>query len=132
MQQPRHDSSKMGLSSHCGHLCELCLGHQAHGPIYNFGSNHDWDHLKIGCGWYGQQQHILIVVFDSWDLEVDLPEPELRDGRTPCSLTQALDLQHNIPTKLGTYAGDLSTQINQCGHFLPIHYHWALLECPTK
>ena len=32
------------------------------------------------------------------------------------------------PCKLGVYAGDLSTQVNQCGHSLPIHYHWDLIR----
>ena len=49
--------------------------------LYNFGSNHDQDHLRIGCGWY-----ILIVVLDPWDLEVDPHKPEVQDGRTPCPL----------------------------------------------
>ena len=62
------------------------LGHQAHGPIYDFGSNHDWEHLRIGHGWYDQQQHIFIVVFDPWDLEVSLHNPEVWDGGTPCPL----------------------------------------------
>ena len=48
------------------------IGYHAHGPIYNFGSKHDWDHLRIGHGWYDQQQHILIVVLDPWDLGVGL------------------------------------------------------------
>ena len=61
------------------------LGHCAYGPIYDFRSNHDQDHLRICCGWYNQQQHILIVVFGPWDLEVDLQEPEVWDGGTPCT-----------------------------------------------
>ena len=60
------------------------LGYDAHGPIYNFGSNHGWDHLRIGHGWYNQQQHNLIVVLDPWDLEIDLHKPEVWDGRMPC------------------------------------------------
>ena len=40
----------------------------------------NWDHLRVGCGWYAQQQHILIIVFDPWDLEVDLHEPKVWDG----------------------------------------------------
>ena len=44
--------------------CKLPLHYCAHGPIYNFGSNHDWDHLRIGHGLYDQQQHILIVIFN--------------------------------------------------------------------
>ena len=55
-------------------------------PIYYFGSNHDWDHLRIDHGWYKQQQHILIVIFDIQDLEVDFHEPEVWDGVTPCPL----------------------------------------------
>ena len=35
-------------------FCELLHGHQAYGPIYDFGSNHDWDHLRVGHGWYDQ------------------------------------------------------------------------------
>ena len=33
-----------------------------------------------------------------------------------------------IYAKLGTHTGYLSTQINQCGHFLHIYYHWGLLR----
>ena len=33
--------------------------------------------VKVGHGWYDQQQHILIVVFDTWDLEVNLHEPKV-------------------------------------------------------
>ena len=36
--------------------------------------------------WYDQQQHILIIVFYPWDLEVDLHEPKVLDGGTPCPL----------------------------------------------
>ena len=62
------------------------LGHHAHGPIYDFGSNHNQDHLRVGHGWYDQQQHILIIGFDPQDLEVDLHKLEVLDGRTPRSL----------------------------------------------
>ena len=48
-----------------------------------FRTNHDWDHLGVGLGWYGQQQHILIIVFDPWDLEVDLHKPKVWDGCNP-------------------------------------------------
>ena len=51
-----------------------------------FGSNHNHDHLRVGHGWYDQQQHILIIIFDPQDLEVDLNEPEVWDGGTPCPL----------------------------------------------
>ena len=51
---------QMSLSSHHGHLCKLSLGHQAQGPIYYFRINHYWDCLRIGCGWYDLQEHILI------------------------------------------------------------------------
>ena len=74
----------ISLSQCHGHLHELPHSHQAQGPIYDFGSNHDWDHLRVGCGWYDQQQHILIIVFDPWDLEVDLHKPNVQNGRTPC------------------------------------------------
>ena len=73
----------MSLSPHHGLLCEPLLGHQAHGPICDFGSNHDWDCVRIGCGWYDQQQHILIVVFDPWDLEVDLPQTQGMGWQNP-------------------------------------------------
>ena len=43
-------------------------------------------------------------------------------------MTQGLDLQSKILTELGTYARDLSTQVNQCGHSQPIHYHWGLIR----
>ena len=39
--------------------------------------------LRIGHGWYDHQQHILIVVLDPWDLEIDLHKPEVWVGRTP-------------------------------------------------
>ena len=76
----------MSLCPYCGHLHQLPLGYDAHGPIYDFGSNHNWDSLRIGHGWYDQQQQILIVVLDPLDLEVDIHEPEVQDGRTPCPL----------------------------------------------
>ena len=120
----------MGLSPHHGHLHELPLSHQAHGPIYDFGSSQDQNHLRIGCDWYNQQQHILIVVLipgiwrlTSTNLRYGVAEPSVPSSSK--KLTQGLDLQHKVPTKLGAYAGNVSTQINQCSHFLPIHYHWG-------
>ena len=76
----------MSLSPCHGHFCKLPLGYDAQGPIYDFGSNHDQAHLGIGHGWYDQQQHILIVVFDPQDLEIGLHKPEVWDGRTTCLL----------------------------------------------
>ena len=46
----------------------------------------DQDHLRIGHGWDDQQQHLLTIVCDSWDLEVDLHESKVWDGCTPCPL----------------------------------------------
>ena len=83
LQQSRYDSSKVSLSPHHGHLLELSLSYQAKGPIYHFGTNHYLDHLRIGHGWYDQQQHIHIITLDGWDLEVDLHEPNVGDGRAP-------------------------------------------------
>ena len=51
-----------------------------------FGSNHDQDNLRVGHGWYDQQQDILLIVFDPQDLEVDLHKPKVWDGRTPYPL----------------------------------------------
>ena len=76
----------MGLFPCHGHFCELHFGYDAHGPFYNFGSNHDQDHFRIGHGWYNQQQHILTVIFDPEDLEVDLHKHKVWDGGTPCPL----------------------------------------------
>ena len=59
------------------------LCYHAHGPIYNFGSNHDWDCPRMCCDWYDQQQHILIAILDPWDLEIDIHKPKVWDGRTP-------------------------------------------------
>ena len=56
------------------------------GPVYDFGTNHNQDHLRIGHGWYYQQQHILIIILDPLDLEVDLHKPKVRDGGAPCPL----------------------------------------------
>ena len=42
--------------------------------------------LRIGHGWYNQQQHILILIFDPWDLEIDLHKLNIWDGGTPCPL----------------------------------------------
>ena len=67
----------MILSPHSGCLHKLPLGHHAHGPIYDFGSNHNWDYLRIGHGWYDQQHYILIVVLDPWHVEVDLHKPKV-------------------------------------------------------
>ena len=60
------------------------LCYYSHGPIYKLGSNHNQNHLKIGHGWYNQQQHILIVILYPQDLEVNLHEPKVWDGKTPC------------------------------------------------
>ena len=54
---------------------------------HDFGSNHDWDCLRIDHGWYDQQQHILTVVPDPWDLKVDIHKPEVWGGRTPVPLS---------------------------------------------
>ena len=67
-------------------LLQAPLGYDAHGPIYNFGSSDNWDHLRIGSGWYDQQWHILIVVLDPQDLEVDLHDPKIWDDGIPCPL----------------------------------------------
>ena len=74
-QWSRHDSSKVSLSPHCGCLLKLSHSYQAKGPVYDFGANHNWDCLRIGCSWYDQQWDILIIVLDPWDLEVDLHKP---------------------------------------------------------
>ena len=75
----------MTCAIHMG-LSKLSHSYQAKGPIYDFGTNHNWDHLRIDHGWYDQQQHILIIVLDPWDLEVDLHEPKVGDGRAACPL----------------------------------------------
>ena len=36
--------------------------------------------------WYNQQQHILIIVSNPWDLEVNLHKPKVWDGCTPCPI----------------------------------------------
>ena len=73
----------MSLSPCHGHFHKLPLCYYAHGSIYDFGSSHDQDYLRIGCGWYDQQQHILIVILDPQDLEIDLHKPEVWDGGPP-------------------------------------------------
>ena len=86
LQWSRHDSSKVSLSPCCSCLLELSLSYQAKGPINDFGTNHNQDHLWIGHGWYDQQQHILIITLDSWDLEVVFHKPKVGDGGAPCPL----------------------------------------------
>ena len=54
--------------------------------IILFRTNHNWDHFRIGHACDYQQQHILIIVCISWDLEVDLHEPKVWDGCIPCPL----------------------------------------------
>ena len=83
LQWPRHNSSKVSLSPHHGHLAKLSLGHQAQNPIYYFRTNHNWNCLRIGHGWDDQQQHIHIKVCDAWDLEVNLNKSKVWDGCTP-------------------------------------------------
>ena len=83
LQQSWHDSSKVSLCPHCGCLLEFSLCYHAKGLVYDFGANHDWNHLRVGHDWYNQQQHILIIALDPWDLEVDLHKPKVRDGYAP-------------------------------------------------
>ena len=97
LQQSRHDSSKVSLSPHCCCLLMLSLCYHAKGPVYNFRTNHDQDHLRIGCGWYYQQQHILIIILDPGDLKVDLHKPKVRDGSTPIPPIPITDLGVGTP-----------------------------------
>ena len=83
LQWSWHDSPKVSLSPHCSCLLELFLCYHTKDHVYDFGVNHNWDCLKVGHGSYNQQQHILIIMLDPWDLEVDLHEPKVRDGCTP-------------------------------------------------
>ena len=86
LQWSRHNSPKMSLSPHHGLLLKLPLSYQAKGPIYDLWANHNQDCLRIGHDGYGQQQHILIIMLDPWDLEVDLHKPKVGDGWAPCLL----------------------------------------------
>ena len=83
LQWSRYDSSKVSLSPHHGCLLELSLSHQAKGLVYDFGCNHNQDHLRIGCGWYDQQQHILIVVLDPWGSGGWPPQTQGRGWQSP-------------------------------------------------
>ena len=87
LQWSRHDSSKVSLSPHHGCLLELHLSYQAKGPIYDLWANHNWGWLRVCHGWYDQQQHILIIMLDPWDLEVDLHEPKGGNGRVTCPIS---------------------------------------------
>ena len=76
----------MSLSPGHDHFHDPPFCYYCHGPTYNLGSNHNWNLLRIGCGWYNQQQHILIIILYPQDLDVDLHEPKVWDGRAPCPL----------------------------------------------
>ena len=81
-----HDRPKVSLSLHCCHFLDLSLCYYAKGLVYDIGANHDWNCLRVGLGWYNKQQHILIIMLDPWDLEVDLHKAKVRDGCAPCPL----------------------------------------------
>ena len=81
---PDMTAPKWSLSLHFGHLCKLSLGHKAQSLIYYFRTNHEQNFIRIGCGWDDQQQDILIIVCDAWNLEVDLHKLKVWDGCTSC------------------------------------------------
>ena len=83
LQPSGHDRPKVSLSLHCCHFLDLSLCYYAKGLVYDFGANHYWNCLRVGLGWYNQQQHILIIMLDPWDLEVDLHKAKVRDGCAP-------------------------------------------------
>ena len=66
------------------HLCELSLCHHTHGPIYDFGPNHDVDHSqnRMWLAWPATA-HSHCSSFDPWDLEVDFHKSEVWDVEPP-------------------------------------------------
>ena len=126
----------MSLSPGHGHFCELPSCDYSHGPIYNLGSNHDQNILRIGHGWYNQQQHILILILYPWDLEVDLhlrygmvepPVPSNSINWTRGWICRARSLQ-NWELMLETWAPESINAVILC----PSTVTGASLEHPTK
>ena len=137
LQWSRHDSSKVSLSPCCCCLLELSLCYHTKGPVNDFGTNHDWDCLRIGHGWYYHQQHILIIILDPWDLEVNLHEPKVRDGSVPIPSNSNTQPRGWIPSAsssqnweftLETCAPESVIAIVSCLSIIT----GALLEYPTK
>ena len=86
LQWPQHDYSKVSLSPCCGGFCKLPCSHETQNFVNYLSTHHDQNHLGVGRGGDNQQQHILIVISDPWNLKVSLYKSKVWDGCTTCPL----------------------------------------------
>ena len=134
---PWHDYSKVSLSPCHGSLCKFPHSHETQILVNYLRTQHNQNRLGVGHGGDNQQQHILIVISNPQNLEVNLHKSKVWEAAPPVpsnsnnwprgwicrarsSQNWALILDTWVPKSIKAVTSCLSTTTS------------ASLECPTK